>query len=184
MNYNFISIWKIDFTGGSISGLPGISSPSLALQFLSNNLAPPPPSLMASPQLVQHMNSNIPYNTTSVNNPLLYGIASKPIRNNLEEYGTSTLEQYLSKSLSSSSASVTTSSSAIENQKYTGSPEIKHQISRQTQPISSPTLPHRTSPKFEELAPSSPRPSLAVMSANEGCSANPSRVPSPPYGLS
>ena len=70
--------------GGNDNSFSSISSHSLALQFLSNNLASTPNnSLITSPQLLHQFTGNGLYTSTSSTNPLLYAINSKSPNNPL-----------------------------------------------------------------------------------------------------
>ena len=149
-----------NYLGGNDSGFSGLSSHSLALQFLSNNLAPPPPPthpLITSPQLMQHINGNGHYNPTNITNPLLYAIAGKPFSHSSSGQASSESPQ---------------SPTQTSNVKQAASPSILHT---------------KVSPKLEVKSSSSPtsRRSPTMMTSNEGGNSNmTSHLTQAPYGLS
>ena len=159
----------------------GISSPSLALQFLSNHLPPPPHSLMTSSPLSHHINSNGHYSIANIPSPLLYGFASTPNGSHVEHLGAD-----LKPITDVSVTPVTKSLKSITNHaSLAQSPEHKHQIVKHHQTPSSSPPTTKLSPEIEEPASSSSQQhSPLLISSNEQNSGAMSHVPPSPYGLS
>ena len=150
--------WKISYLllGGPENSFHGLTSHSLALQYLSHNLASSPSNpLMSSPHILQQLNGSNHYHTTSASQNLLLPSLSTKHSNNFPN---------------------------ISSQVHVESPDshdLMHTSKEQDRESS------LTTTKSEAQSVSSPSHHSPIpMESTDGAANNIRHLPQPPYGLS
>ena len=153
--------FRIFLLGGPENSFHGLTSHSLALQYLSHNLAASSPSnpLMSSPHILQQLNGSNHYHTTSAAQNLLLPSLSTKHSNNFPNISSQVQVE--------SSDSHDHMHSSKEQDHESSLANTKDSLKSDTQSISSPS-----------------RRSPTTMESTDGAANNMRHLSQPPYGLS